>query len=225
MKILLVQPANTQNKNFINTLFKKIKITSWPPLTLQQVAALTPNKHDVQLIDDNFESIPYEEPVDLVGVTARTCSVCRAYEIADNFQKQSIPVVLGGYHASGLPKEAKQHADSVVIGDAETIWPRLLQDFENGHMKDFYQAKNPPNPSVIPIPKRNIGRSYLSFTTTLQASRGCPHHCEFCALSNIPHGAIFRPRPINHLIQEIEEIKNKFLVFVDPSALGQYYFS
>jgi len=217
MKILLVQPANTQDKNFINRIFKKFKLTSWPPLTLQLIAALTPKKHDLELVDDNFEDINYEKIYDLVGITARTCTALRAYEIADEFQKLKIPVVIGGYHVSGMPYEAKKHADSVVIGDAENLWPQLLEDFEKGCMKNFYIAKNPANPDTIPAPNRNLGRFYISLTATIQTSRGCPHNCEFCALPNVIYGSIFRPRPIENVINEIKSIKQKFIVFVDSS--------
>jgi len=217
MKILFVQPANTTNKNFINSIFKKIKITSIPPLTLQQVAALTPKKYKVELVDDNFEKIPYKKKVDLVGITARTCSVLRAYEIADEFRKYGIPVVLGGYHVSGLPEEALQHADSVIIGDAENTWPQLLDDFEQGHMKKKYVASIPPDPTMIKSPMRNLVCD-ISITATIQASRGCPHNCEFCALPNItPYGSISRTRPISDMIAEIKGIKQKFIAFLDPS--------
>lgn len=217
MKILFVQPANTIDKNTINRIFKKIKITSWPPFTLQQVAALTPKNYSIDLVDDNYEEMPYEKKYDLIGITARTCEALRAYKIADNFRKKGVPVVLGGYHPSGLPDEAKQHADSIVIGDAENTWPQLLKDFEKGKMKKVYLASSPPDPASIPPPMRDLGKAYISLTATLQATRGCPHNCEFCALPNVPHGSVFRPRPISHMIDEMKGIKQRFLVFVDSS--------
>lgn len=213
MRILLVQPANTTDRNIINRIFKKIRITSFPPLTLPQVASLTPREHEVRIVDDNFEKIPYDGEFDLVGITARTCTAPRAYEIADEFRRRGVPVVMGGYHPSALPMEAKQHADSVVIGDAEDTWPKLLEDFVKGRLKSFYISNGN---GEIPSPRRDL-TSYISLTTTIQATRGCPIGCRFCALTNFPNGRRLRFRPVSDVVREIKDMGRKFLAFVDAS--------
>ena len=111
MRILLVMP----HPNPKRSLFSKI---SYPCLTLQQVAGITPREHEVKIIDERYEKINFNKHYDLVGISCLTYNSLRGYEISNIFRKKGIPVVFGGYHASLLPEEAKQHADSVVIGEA-----------------------------------------------------------------------------------------------------------
>ena len=109
-------------------------------LALPTVAGLTPRDHEVILIDDNIDTIDFDEPVDLVGLTGMTCYINRAFEIADEYRKRGVPVVFGGPHATLAPYEALEHADSVVIGEAENVWPELLKDFQAGKMKEVYRG-------------------------------------------------------------------------------------
>lgn len=102
------------------------------------MAASTPSGHSIEIIDENYEPIDFNADADLVGITCITMTVNRAYEIADMFHMRGIPVVIGGDHPSALPTEAKQHADSVVVGEAEDTWPLLLEDFTQNRLKPFY---------------------------------------------------------------------------------------
>jgi len=115
MKILLVYPDRYFAKEG-----RRIPPLLVPPLNLLTLAALTPSDFEVKLVDERIEEIPWEEEFDLVGITTLTADACRAYEIADRFRKKGIKVVLGGMHVSVLPEEALNHADSVVVGEAET---------------------------------------------------------------------------------------------------------
>ena len=123
MKILLVKPG-------IGDIIKDYNLNDgmMEPLSLGVIASLTPPEHEVSLVDDRIEEINYQEKVDLVGITVDTYTAKRAYHIANQFRHYGVPVVLGGIHVSLLPSEAKQHADSIVIGDAETVWKKLLTD-------------------------------------------------------------------------------------------------
>ena len=100
-----------------------------PCLSLLKVAALTPPEWEVVVIDERVETIDFNQGADLVGLTAMTCSVLRAYEIADRFRARGIRVVMGGMHVSTLPEEALAHCDSVVVAEAEGLWSRVLGDF------------------------------------------------------------------------------------------------
>ena len=139
MNILLIHPKMTHGP----VIFKD-RGTIWarffsnPEMTLPAVAATIPKKYQVEIIHENFEDIDYSNHFDLVGITCFTLFAPQVYEIADKFRNMGVPVVLGGYHPSALPKEAKQHADSVVIGEAEYNFPRLLDDLEKNRLKPFY---------------------------------------------------------------------------------------
>ena len=188
---------------------------NYPSLTLQQVATVTPLEHDVKIVDERYESINFDKKYDLVGISCLTYNSIRGYEIAAIYRRQNVPVVFGGYHASLIPDEVKQHADSVVIGEAELTWPQLLRDFEKGELKPFYRAERLVKPEEIPPARHDIG-IYTPFTEAIQASRGCPTGCEFCAM-NIVEGRVFRGRPVDIVVEEMKAIKAKKIFFADAS--------
>ncbi|MBU7023435.1 MAG: cobalamin B12-binding domain-containing protein, partial [Theionarchaea archaeon] len=134
-KLVLINPVNPQKTGLTVNMSSR-----FPPLSLAIVAALTPPDWDVKIIDENFEPFTYVD-ADLVGLTAFTASVRRAYEIAGFYREKGIPTVLGGIHASMLPEEALHYVDAVVIGEAESTWGNVIADFESGRMKRIYQGK------------------------------------------------------------------------------------
>ena len=175
MKILLIMPHPNKKRNLVSKF-------NYPSLTLQQVAAVTPSEHDVELVDERYEPVNFNGKYDLVGTCCLTYNSLRGYEIATLSRKQRIPVVFGGYHASLMPDEVKQHADSVVIGGAELTWPLLLKDAVKGELKPFYKADRLTKAEEIPSARHDIG-VYTLFAEAIQASRGCPTGCEFCAMN------------------------------------------
>jgi len=207
MKILLVAPHPNAKRSFLSKF-------QYPALTLQQIAGITPREHDVEIVDERYENINFNKNYDLVGISCLTYNSLRGYEVSDIFRKRGIPVVFGGYHASLLPEETKQHADSVVIGEAEYTWPKMLKDVENGKLKPFYSADKLVEPEDIPPARHDIG-VYTSMEA-VQTSRGCPTGCEFCAMQKI-EGARFRGRPIDQVIDEMKTIKSKTIFFADAS--------
>jgi len=127
-RLLLINPSNS-HKGLGN-----IRATSWPPLNLPYIAAVTPSHYQIDIIDENIEPFEYRE-ADILGITAYTASAYRAYQIAKIYREKGIPTVMGGIHASMLPEEALAYCDAVVIGEAEGIWPKVLEDFETGKLK------------------------------------------------------------------------------------------
>ena len=125
MKILLIAPES------IRASKKKAILVPFPQASLTIIAGLTPKEHSVTIIDERLHEIDFNSDYDLIGITAMTATSVRAYQIADEFRKRNKKVVLGGIHPSALPDEAIQHADSVVIGEAENLWGILLEDFHN----------------------------------------------------------------------------------------------
>ena len=144
------------------------------------VAALTPDKHEVEIVDENVDEIDFGKDYDLVGVSCMTQQATRAYAIADQFRKRKSKVVLGGIHPTLLPEEAKTHADSVVVGEVEYVWEKLLRDFEANRLQDFYQAEKLVDLRDSPLPRFDLLNAKKYSKVFIQASRGCPHDCEFC---------------------------------------------
>lgn len=212
MKILLIL-SNSKTKH---GLFDKIIFTSfYPSITLEQLISITPDKYDVEYVDERWEDVDFDWDGRLVGISTLTPDACHAYETADEFRKRGKTVVLGGYHPSALPDEAKQHADSVVIGEAEISWPQLLKDFENGELKPFYRSIS-VDPEMIPSPHK-IPRlfPFIGFGT-VQATRGCPNGCKYCSIQTV-EGSCFRAKSVNKVIDEIKSIQSKRIFFADSS--------
>jgi len=211
-RLLLVYPA-TQKLGWVRRF-------QLPSLSLKQVAAATPPEWEVVLADEVHENIPFDGNFDLVGITAMTHQAVRAYEVADRFRHRGIPVVLGGIHPTVLPDEALRHADAVVIGEAEPVWPQLLHDLRAGCMAPLYRSVPHGDLLEIPWSRRDFlaGRTYLT-TQTLQASRGCPYDCPFCTVT--PYfGRTFRYRATDDILAELRTFDRKLTVFLDDNILG-----
>ena len=191
-----------------------------PNLGIITLAALTPNRFEVSIVDENVEELNFDEEVALVGITVMTATSSRSYKTADRYREKGITVVLGGFHPSALPEEAIQHADSVVIGEAEEIWSQLLRDFELGKIKEFYRRKEFANLENLPIPRRDLlkRRSYRLFNT-IETTRGCTFNCSFCSVSS-HFGNSCRFRPVEDVVKEVKSLKGKYLFFVDDNIVG-----
>ena len=125
-------------------------------LSLPTIASLTPVNWDVTIHDARKSPVNFDEPVDLVGITSFTAEIPSAYAIADEFRKRGIPVVMGGIHVSALPDEALEHADAVVIGEAELVWKTLLNDLEQGTLKEKYRSDVQCGMEGMNIPRREL---------------------------------------------------------------------
>lgn len=202
MKIVLISPERERKK-------KEAFLFRLSFLNLPYVAAVTPPDVEVKIVDEAFEKINFEEKVDLVGITAQTPVAPRAYQIAKEFKKRGVPVIIGGVHASMLPEEALQHVDAVVIGEAEKIWPDLIEDLKKGQLKKIYQMDGFINPSSLPLPRRELLKERFYFPLKLlETTRGCPHHCDFCGVSKF-FGFRYRNRPISEIDRELKTLFNK----------------
>jgi radical SAM superfamily enzyme YgiQ (UPF0313 family) len=199
-------------------LFDKILLTSFsilPTLHARQIAAITPKKHTVSVLNERYSNINFDKSYDIVNINFTTSTTSRAYEIADKFRKKGVKVVLSGLHASALPEETKQHADSVLLGRGEINWLKLLDDFEKNKLESYYQPIE-YNKS-IKLPPTNIDLPGFVMTGAIEATRGCPYRCEFCPEANIPGAGKFYSRPVNEVIGEIKAIPQKTVMFYDTS--------
>ena len=158
------------------------KFSTLPPLNLAYIAAVTPTNWEVKIKDENFTPFEFEE-ADLVGITAFTSNINRAYELAEIYREKKIKVIFGGIHASMLPEEVLQHGDSVVVGEVEGIWEKVIRDFENNALQPKYKGPQVDLSQSKILPRRDlIHPDYL--WNSIQTSRGCPFSCYFCSVSN-----------------------------------------
>jgi radical SAM superfamily enzyme YgiQ (UPF0313 family) len=187
------------------------------PLMLAVLAGLTPPDVECVLYDDRMESIPFDEPTDLAAITVETYTARRAYEIAAEYRKRGVPTILGGMHISLLPEEAADYADSIFLGDAETVWAEVVDDARHGRLKPRYQG--PPGVGQIGrvLPRRDLfrGKGYLPLTL-MQFVRGCRFACSFCAVSQYFERKHY-VRAIDDVLREIEAQDRKFIFFIDDN--------
>lgn len=210
-RLLLVNPVNPRRIGLTVNPSSR-----FPPLGLGIVAALTPDDWKVEIIDENFEPFEYRD-ADLVGLTAFTAAATRAYEIAKLYRGKGIPTVLGGIHASMLPEEALQYVDTVVIGEAESVWGKVIADFEAGKLQRVYQGEW-LDLREMPKPRRDLFHPGYMFGS-IQSARGCPMDCEFCSVTAL-NGHQYRQRPVEEVLDELETIHHKMVFFVDDNIIG-----
>lgn len=214
-ELLLILPA------FNRSLEKKIVPFWMPPLGLATIAGDVPDDWNVRIIDENVDELnPELENADIVAISAMTANANRGYQIADIFRNRGIKVILGGAHPSVYQEEARTHADTVLIGDAEGVFRSVLLDFERKKMKGTYQRKcTVDNMQVFNTPRRELYSKgkYLS-VNTMQTSRGCPHNCSFCSIAARYHRR-YGVKPLEQVFREIENLENKDdpVFFVDDN--------
>lgn len=191
----------------------------WKPLGLAVLAALTPPDWEVTIFDENVRVPDYgvlPRP-DLVGVTAFTSQANRAYEVAAEFRRLGVPVVMGGIHATMRPQEAMARVDSVVTGEAERVWTRVLADVRQGSLEPLYAGAR-ADMSGIPPARHDLLTGDYAFGS-IQTTRGCPLSCSFCSVTafNGPH---YRQRPIEDVVREFAAIREKRVLIVDDNLIG-----
>ncbi|MCK4423078.1 MAG: B12-binding domain-containing radical SAM protein [Candidatus Omnitrophica bacterium] len=229
MKITLLSPRKpvidghreNWDAEFISFMLGK-KIYNCAYLALPTIAALTPPDVEIKIVDENIEDIDFDMDTDLVGITTPTFLAPRAYEIAEEFRKRDVTVVLGGIHPSMLPDEAITHADVLVTGEAEGVWGELINDYKKGRLKQFYQCLEKPDLSELPIPRWDLLKNDLYNIHSLQTTRGCPYDCEFCSVKAFL-GNKYRCKPIDKIIEEVKTLiglSRKRIFFTDDNFIG-----
>jgi radical SAM superfamily enzyme YgiQ (UPF0313 family) len=224
VRVELINPDNPTNA--ANVPFLQKGLLSWkakaysPPLNLCMIAAYTSEDIEVSITDECVKPIDFHKDVDLVGLTAYTNSAPRAYQIADAFRERNVPVVMGGIHASTLPEEALEHCDSVVVGEAEGAWQRLINDFLEGHLGRIYRNDKLVGLEGLPRPKRDllIPDDYVTINT-VQTTRGCPHNCSFCSVTRF-NGRTYRFRPIHEVVEEIKSLPSRNVFVIDDNIFS-----
>lgn len=200
-------------------------IASLPSLGLLTLAGMTPEEHEVEYIEiediKKLDELP--DKWDLVGISSYSAQIDEAYELGDRYLEAGTPVVIGGPHVSALPEEAGEHCTSVVIGEGELSWLELLEDLESGSLKDTYgRVGDGFDLNKSPMPEFELLDISKYDRLTVQASRGCPHRCQFCASSPILTRK-YRQKPVDRVLEEIDRIieiwENPFIEFADDNAI------
>jgi len=195
-------------------------IRSWQmePLAPAVLAGLAPPDVEIRFYDDRLETIPFDEPTDLVAISVETYTAVRAYQIASDYRRRGVPVILGGFHATLCTEEVSQHAEAVVVGEAEHVWGELIDDFRHGTLKPIYRGVGRPSLGGT-LYNRAIyaGKRYVP-VKLIEAGRGCHFRCEFCAVQAYFDSTQVR-RPIDRILAEIADIRTRknFFFFVDDN--------
>jgi radical SAM superfamily enzyme YgiQ (UPF0313 family) len=192
-----------------------------PALTLPQLAAETPDECAVALVHESVQAIPYDEPWDLVGLTAMGSGIARAWQIADEFKRRGRTVVLGGIAAGLLaPERSLAHVDAVVLGDADEIWPGIVRDAQAGRLRPTYRAERRASLDDLPVPRYDLmDPSRHGLWRPVQAARGCPFTCDYCSITAYFDG-LYRKRPVAQVVRDVRAAKrgsSRYVAFVDDN--------
>jgi radical SAM superfamily enzyme YgiQ (UPF0313 family) len=214
MRLTLVHPAigrRAEDRSYIRTW-------QMEPLPPAMIAGLTPPDVEISFHDDRMEEIPFDAPADLVAISVETYTARRAYQIATEYRRRGVPVVMGGFHASLVPDEVALYAESVVVGEAEALWPEVIDDWRHGTPKKIYRQQGRTSLAGT-RPDRRIfnGKRYLPIGL-VEAGRGCHFKCDFCAVQTV-FGATQTRRPADEILAEIAALRDRkrLIFFVDDN--------
>lgn len=204
-------------------------IASLPSLGLLTLAGMTPPEHTCQYLEiediRKLDALP--DDYDLVAISSFTAQIAEGYELADRYRARGIPTVMGGLHVTAVPDEAAQHADAVVVGEGESVWPNVLADAQAGRLQPLYQADGRFDLAHSPMPAFHLLEMDKYNRLTVQASRGCPRHCEFCA-SSVLISSRYKQKPSDRVLAEIDRIcqlwDRPFLELADDNAFVNHHY-
>ena len=191
MRLYLINPSNP--------LVSMVKVREsrwnryrvWKPLSLMVLAGMTSSEWEITILDENLgvPNYPAMPPPDLVGITAFTSQANRAYEVAAHFRRLGVPVVMGGIHATMCLDEVMDRVDSVVTGEAEAVWPQVLEDARHHSLKRRYDG-GIAKIDDVPLARHDLLPTEYAFGA-IQTTRGCPLNCTFCSVTAF-NGARYR---------------------------------
>jgi len=220
-RLLIIQPTGYQMRNVrVPYKLRKRKLVG---AVLPYLGALAPKGWDVTLLDDATQTVDYDAAVDVVAVTVRTVTSFRAYEIAERFRDRNVTVVMGGPHATFHADEMAEHADAVCIGEAEEIFPRMIQDAAAGRLQKFYRRDTPASLDNLPAPRWDLldpGKYVFYRPYVIQYSRGCPFVCDFCAERRLNGDYGYRCRPVEEVVEEIKSCGSRHIFFAASQFAG-----
>jgi len=221
MRLYLINPCNPLVRIVKVKESRWNRYRVWKPLSLMVLAGLTPPEWEISIVDENFGAPDYPSMPrpDLVGITAFTSQANRAYEVAAHFRRLGVPVVMGGIHATMCVDEVMERVDSVVTGEAEGIWPQVLEDARHGCLKRRYDG-GLAEISDVPLARHDLLATGYA-CGAIQTTRGCPLNCSFCSVTAF-NGAHYRQRPIPDVVREFQSVREKRVLVVDDNLIGTH---
>jgi radical SAM superfamily enzyme YgiQ (UPF0313 family) len=225
MKILLIAPTAL---DFQGRPIKQKRI-HLPGLTLPMLAAVTPYDVQLRLLMETTENIPYDEHWDAVGLTGMGSGIVRAWQISDEFRRRGVKTIIGGIAASlADPGLTLRHCDSIVIGEAENVWPEVVSDLAAGRLQKIYRMIYRPAIDQLPVPRYELmNNSRIGLWRPVQATRGCPFYCNFCSTTAFFQGT-YRKRPIDQIIRDVRAAKKHgthYIAFIDDNICVHFDYS
>ena len=215
MKLTLVHPAigHRSGESYIRTW-------QMEPLPIAVLAGLTPNDIELAFHDDRMEPIPYDAPTDAVAIPVETYTAARAYQIASEYRRRGVPVVMGGFHATLMPEEVARYSEAIVIGEAEGVWAHVIDDLRHNTLQPRYDGAREPLARIRVERRLFRGKRYLPIGL-IETGRGCPFPCEFCAIQTF-FARSYRSRPVGDVIAELSELRphKRVFFFVDDNFAG-----
>ena len=216
MKITLIEPAMIKKPLGLS----EKPIFCFQPLAQGLLAGLTPPGIDVEVIDDRFETIIYDPSPDLVGISVKTFTARRSYQIAAKFREQGVPVILGGHHVTLLPEEAVEHADAIFIGEADLLWEKVVDDVLHKQLQAVYNGGREERYPPVKFNRAVLNKKRYLPAATVESARGCPFNCSFCSVSTF-FGQTLRRRAVGELVDEIRAAGRPTVLFVDDNIVGE----
>lgn len=190
------------------------------PLPPAMIAAMTPDDVEKRFYDDRLEKIPFDEPTDLVAISVETYTARRAYQIASDYRRRGVPVVMGGFHATLCPDEVGQYCESLVVGEAEDVFPELLDDYRHGRPREVYRGEKRPHLNVDPDRSIFNGKRYLPIRL-VEFARGCRFKCDFCAIQSF-FDATQTHRDVERVVAEVQRVRRpgQMVFFIDDNIVS-----
>lgn len=209
----------------VNMMYSKGR-DALKPLIFPIIEKLTPDDHELKFYDERIEALPDVIDADVIAFSVETFAAGHAYELAERYgyddrafnrnEKTRPRIVMGGFHASAMPDEVLEHADTVLTGDAEDTWPEYLEDVKNGCEKSRYDSENKCPVTYVDNNAHCFdGKKYLKLGM-IQASRGCRFNCDFCSIKSL-YPAGVRQKDIGDVVREIKASKERLFFFIDDN--------
>jgi radical SAM superfamily enzyme YgiQ (UPF0313 family) len=191
-----------------------------PPL----LAALTPERHEVRLVEEYLEDIDFNTDADVIALSGQIMQYDRVVDLSRKFRALGKKTVLGGYLPSMLPDRVEGLFDAIVIGEGDEVWPRILDDIEHNRLQSRYRSSPLPDISNLPTPRYDLIKKDRIVVYPVQATRGCPFTCQYCSIAAVHQGS-YRQRPVDQIVRDVEATRSRNINFCDDNLCEDVHFA